>query len=530
MPLQFKPSLSNTDLNAIKDHTKVLVLCLNNKNKNPDSSTKLPKEITNTLKSFSKQNNLSEKSKFHLIHPSLENKTAILLISGLVDTKKNTLSPKLKPLYEQDLYQNLKAGLNHLKNNYSNKHTFFVHLLDLIECFETKFGTKDSAEQKKLAYDHLTALSQVEHEINYEFKKFKGSDKKIKSNNKKLDICAVSSEVLSKHNAFIKKSTSNYNSINDAIHFCKNLANTPPNVCNPVFLAKTAKDLSKSHKSIKTKVLDEAALKKMGMNCLVAVGQASETTSKLIECQYTHPSCKADKPIILVGKGITFDTGGLSLKAPKSMVGMHLDMCGSASVLAALKGCAELELKVNLVVLVPTAENSADSKSYRPNDIIKSYDGQTVEILNTDAEGRVILCDALTYADKKHSPKAMVDLATLTGAIIIALGHDYTGLFSNNDTLANKLLDCGVNSQDLAWHMPLHPDYKRSLKSNFADMTNCGDHAAGSMTAAQYLASFVGKCKNWAHLDIAGTAMNKTGGSGRAVRLLLQYLSDQQKA
>ena len=529
MSIQAKTKLAVSEIKVKKGQNNILVLFLNNKNKKPDSNTRLPKEITNSLNNFSKSNNLSENSKFHLIHPSSESKMYVLLVNGIIDLKDDHLTPKIKPLYEHDLYQNLKKGLEHVKVNYSGKHTFYIHLIDLIECFETNFSKKESTEQKKLSYDHLTALSQIDQESNYELNKFKGEVKKSSAKNKTLDLCVLGSESLSKHSNFINKSASNYKRINEAIHFCKDLANTPPNICNPAFLAKTAKDLSKSYKSIKTKVLDEAALKKMGMNCLVAVGKASQTTSKLIECQYTHPSCKADKPIILVGKGITFDTGGLSLKAPKSMVGMHLDMCGSASVLAALKGCAELELKVNLVVLVPTAENCADSKSYRPNDIIKSYDGKTVEILNTDAEGRVILCDALTYGDKKYSPKAMVDLATLTGAIVIALGHDYTGVFSNNDTLANKLLECGVKSQDLAWHMPLHPDYKRSLKSNFADMTNCGDHVAGSMTAAQYLASFVGKCKNWAHLDIAGTAMGKGGGSGRAVRLLLQYLFDQQK-
>ena len=268
----------------------------------------------------------------------------------------------------------------------------------------------------------------------------------------------------------------------------------------------------------------------MGMNCLVAVGQGSETPGKLIICKYSHPDCKKDKPVVLVGKGVTFDTGGLSLKSPKSMVNMHHDMCGAASVLSALKATAELKLKVNLIVLVPTVENMPDSKSYRPSDIIKSYSGKTVEITNTDAEGRLILCDALSYADEQFKPKAMIDLATLTGAIIVALGHKYHGVFSNNDKLAEQLLKAGVNSQDLAWQMPLPPDYIEPLKSHMADMKNCGDGVAGSTSAAQYLASFVGDCKNWAHIDIAGTAMGAKGGTGRGVRLLLQYLFDQEKA
>ena len=308
------------------------------------------------------------------------------------------------------------------------------------------------------------------------------------------------------------------------IELTKNLGNLPGNICTPSYLAQQATGLAKLHKSIKTTVLDEKDMKKLGMGSLLAVTQGSAEPAKLITMEY-HGADKKQKPIVLVGKGVTFDSGGISLKPGAEMDEMKYDMCGAASVLGTVQAIAEMGLKINVVGIIPSCDNMPSGNAVKPGDIVTSMSGLTIEILNTDAEGRLILCDALTYA-AKFEPDTVIDIATLTGACIIALGHVASGLYSNEDKLAKELLTASEQSQDKAWHMPLWDDYQPQLDSNFADMQNIGGRAGGSITAACFLSRFT-KEYRWAHLDIAGTAWKSgkdKGATGRPVPLLTQYL------
>jgi len=304
----------------------------------------------------------------------------------------------------------------------------------------------------------------------------------------------------------------------------KALGNLPGNICTPSYLAAQALALAKAHKKIKTTVLDENDMRKLGMGALLAVTRGSEQPAKLITLEYSGAD-KKQKPVVLVGKGITFDSGGISLKPGTEMDEMKYDMCGAAGVLGTLQAIAEMELGLNVVGVIPSAENLPSGKAAKPGDIVTSMSGQSIEILNTDAEGRLVLCDALTYA-AKFKPDTVIDLATLTGACVIALGHVASGLFSNDDKLAADLLAAGAETHDRAWQLPLWDDYQPLLDSNFADMQNIGGRAGGTISAACFLSRFT-KDYRWAHLDIAGTAWlsgKEKGGTGRPVPLLTQYL------
>jgi leucyl aminopeptidase len=304
----------------------------------------------------------------------------------------------------------------------------------------------------------------------------------------------------------------------------KDLGNLPSNICTPVYLASQAKALKKGNGKLKVSVLDETEMEKLGMGALLSVARGSDQPPRLIALEYTGAD-KKTKPIVLVGKGITFDTGGISIKPGQAMDEMKFDMCGAAAVLGTVKAVAELELPINVVGIVASAENMPDGRATKPGDIATTMSGQTVEILNTDAEGRLVLCDALSYAER-FDPAAVIDIATLTGACIIALGHHASGLMTNHDPLAEELLIAGRASGDRAWQLPLWDEYQDALKSNFADMANIGDRSAGTITAACYLSRFTKKY-HWAHLDIAGTAWHsgaKKGATGRPVPLLTQYL------
>jgi leucyl aminopeptidase len=305
-------------------------------------------------------------------------------------------------------------------------------------------------------------------------------------------------------------------------NLARDLGNLPPNICTPTYLAQAAKTLARSHK-LKVTVLEEAQMRKLGMNTLLAVSQGSRQPPKFIVLEYNGGGKK--KPIALVGKGITFDTGGISIKSASEMDEMKYDMCGAASVLGTLLTAAELKLPLNVVGIIPTCENMPDGQATRPGDIVTSMSGKTVEILNTDAEGRLILCDALTYTER-FKPDAVVDIATLTGACVVALGSVASGLFSNQDSLADELLEAGVKAHDRAWHMPIWDDYQPMLKTNFADIQNIGGRMAGAITAACFLARFA-ESYHWAHLDIAGTAWKgggDKGATGRPVGLLAHFL------
>jgi leucyl aminopeptidase len=312
--------------------------------------------------------------------------------------------------------------------------------------------------------------------------------------------------------------------ISAGIHLAKDLGNLPGNICTPDYLAKQAIQLSAQHKNLKTTVLEEKDIEKLGMGALLSVSKGSHQPGKLIVMEYSAGE-KKQAPIVFVGKGVTFDSGGISLKPGAAMDEMKYDMCGAASVIGVISACADLLLPVNIVGIIPTVENMPDGIASRPGDIVTSMSGQTIEILNTDAEGRLILCDALTYAEK-FDPEVVIDIATLTGACVVALGAHPAGLLSNHNPLANDLLSAGKTSGDRCWQLPLWDDYQEQLDSNFADMANIGGKGAGTITAACFLSRFTKKY-HWAHLDIAGVAWKsgkEKGATGRPVGLLAQYV------
>jgi len=313
--------------------------------------------------------------------------------------------------------------------------------------------------------------------------------------------------------------------IADSVKLAKDLCNLPGNYCTPSYLADKAKDLCFLYDNFSCEILTQTDLEKEGLNALLAVSKGSEQPPRLIILKYLH--AKPDTaPIVLVGKGVTFDSGGISIKPSKNMEEMKFDMCGAAAVLGTISAAAELQLPLNIIAIIPSVENLPSGKAVKPGDIITSLSGQTIEVINTDAEGRLILCDALTYAER-YKPEVVIDVATLTGACIVALGKHAHGLMSNYHPLTTELLNAGKFSGDRAWELPLWEDYQKQLDSHFADVANVGGRDAGSITAACFLSRFTKKY-HWAHLDIAGTAYlnqeTKKGATGRPVPLLTQYL------
>ena len=311
--------------------------------------------------------------------------------------------------------------------------------------------------------------------------------------------------------------------IGAGMSLAKDLGNLPGNICTPTYLAGEAAKLARAWK-LGIEVLEQRDMEKLGMWSLLSVAKGSRQPPKMIILRY-NGGAKKEKPVVLVGKGITFDTGGISLKPAPEMDEMKFDMCGAASVFGALRAAAQMKLKANIIGVIPTCENMPGGAASKPGDVVTSLSGQTIEILNTDAEGRLILCDALTYAER-FEPAAVVDIATLTGACVIALGHVASGLYANDDALSRELVAAGDEAWDRAWPMPLWDDYQEQLKSNFADMANIGGRPAGSVTAACFLSRYTTKYE-WAHLDIAGTAWKsgkEKGSTGRPVPLLTSFL------
>ena len=307
----------------------------------------------------------------------------------------------------------------------------------------------------------------------------------------------------------------------------KDLGNTAPNICTPDYLAKQARKLAKGDKAMQVTVLDEAGMKKLGMGAFLAVSQGSRQPARLIAMNYSGGN-KNQKPIVLVGKGVTFDTGGISIKPSASMDEMKFDMCGAATVFGVMRACQILGLKVNVIGVVAAAENMPDGNACRPGDVIQTLSGQSVEILNTDAEGRLVLCDTLTWVEQ-FKPKAVIDMATLTGACIVALGDVCSAVLGNNQDLVDELYVAGQESADTTWPLPLWDDYQKQLDSNFADIANLGGSGAGTITAACFLSRFTGNYP-WAHLDIAGIAWNggkDKGATGRPVHMLMHWLMSQ---
>ena len=356
----------------------------------------------------------------------------------------------------------------------------------------------------------------------YKFEKFKS---KQEGSDPDLSI------LVSKSNR-ISKAIKNSEIISDGVIFTKSIANLPPNECTPTTLATFAKSIAKKNK-MKCVVLSKNELKKKGFGGITAVGKGSKNEPKLIVLEY-HGGRSNEKPIVLVGKAVTFDTGGISLKPGEKMDEMKFDKCGGCTVLGVMKAVSELKLPVNVVGIVPSVENMPGGESYRPGDIIKLYNGKTAEILNTDAEGRLILADALAYGEKQYSPKTIIDFATLTGACIIALGTNVAAIISNNDRLKQKINESSKRTTEEVWELPLNDDYMDMIKSDIADMKNIGiGRAAGTITAAAFLRNAIEETP-WIHIDIAGVAWtqvatkskpyNPKGATGFGVRLILDYL------
>ena len=382
----------------------------------------------------------------------------------------------------------------------------------------TVFLTETQVRKRSVAW-RIRQATIVAQEAIYRFDQFKIKKDEVRRPLRKLTFAVERRSELAPAEEALQQGLA----IAEGMALAKNLGNRPGNVCTPAHLAETAMSMAEAH-SLQCQVLERADMEALGMGSLLSVAKGSHLPPKLIVLQ--HKGGKADdKPVVLVGKGITFDTGGISLKPGPEMDEMKFDMCGAASVLGAIKAAAVMKLPINLTVVVPAAENMPGGAASKPGDIVTSMSGQTIEILNTDAEGRLILCDALTYVER-FEPDTVIDVATLTGACVIALGHVASGLFANKDSLARDLLDAGEEANDRAWQMPLWEDYQEQLKSNFADMGNIGGRAAGAVTAACFLSRFTKKF-DWAHLDIAGTAW-KSGGdkgaTGRPVPLLTHYL------
>ena len=313
------------------------------------------------------------------------------------------------------------------------------------------------------------------------------------------------------------------------INCAKELGNLPGNICTPTYLAQQAIDLAKGNRALTVKVLSEKQMARLGMGSLLSVSAGSSQEAQLIVMEYKGAKVKpkADRPAphMLVGKGITFDTGGISLKAGAAMDEMKFDMCGAASVIGTMAAVVEMALPIDIVAIVAAAENMPSGKATKPGDVVTSMSGLTIEILNTDAEGRLVLCDALTYGER-YKPASVIDVATLTGAAVATFGSHVSAMLSNDDALAAELSDCGNASLDQVWQLPLHDEYQHLLDSNFADIANIGGPRAGTITAACFLSRFTKKFK-WAHLDIAGSAWNSgaaKGATGRPVSLLLEYL------
>jgi len=326
-----------------------------------------------------------------------------------------------------------------------------------------------------------------------------------------------------KSNPELERAVRSGRAVAEGMALAKDLGNLGGNICNPDYLAQTAQALGKEFK-FDVEVLERADMEKLGMGSALSVGRASYFPCKFIVMHYRGGQAGA-KPIVLLGKGLTFDTGGISLKPGAALDEMKYDMSGGGSVLGVFKAIARMALPLNVVGIVPAVENMPGGNATRPGDVVTSMSGQTIEILNTDAEGRLVLCDALTYAER-FQPACVIDAATLTGACVIALGNVASGLFANDDELAAELMKAGTDSGDRAWHMPLWDDYQAQLKSNFADMSNIGGSSAGAVTAACFLARFA-KAFKWAHLDIAGTASvsgDAKGSTGRPVPLLTTFL------
>ncbi len=488
---------------------------------------------------------------FSIKSGSPEKQRSACVVVGVFESRKLTLPAELLDNisggYISDIVRRGdmegKAGTTLLLHNVPSTHCDRILLVGLgkeKEFREKEFASAIRTAVKVLnetgAFDaslFLTELPVRKHSITwrvrqtviaaldatYKFDQFKSKKEEIRRPLRKLTISVERRNELAPAEDGLQQGLA----IAEGMSLTKTLGNLPPNVCHPTHLAEQARAMANEFK-LDCEILEREDMEKLGMHSLLAVARGSHQPPKLIVLTYKGAKA-SEKPIVLVGKGVTFDTGGISLKPGAEMDEMKYDMCGAASVLGTMQAVARMALPINLTVVVPATENMPGGNATRPGDIVTSMSGQTIEILNTDAEGRLILCDALTYAER-FEPDTLIDVATLTGACVVALGSVATGLFANKDSLARDLQEAGDESNDRAWHMPLWDDYQELLKSPFADMANIGGRWGGAISAACFLSRFTKKF-DWAHLDIAGTAWKSgtdKGATGRPVPLLTHYL------
>ncbi|MBM4207735.1 MAG: leucyl aminopeptidase [Gammaproteobacteria bacterium] len=459
------------------------------------SGLELPSSLQNTINMMCKRGDITGKL------------GETVLINVLPDTAINRVLAvglgEAKPLSRKSYRKILSAAANNLKKPYIKSLAIALNGV-VLEVNDPQWAVRQVVEIFNDAAYQFTALK-AEKEIDCKWQK----------------IMIYSPEA---GQAAANQGLKQGMAVADGISFTKALADLPGNICTPTYMAEQALELGKKHKELFVKVLEEADMKELGMGSLLSVSRGSRQPAKLIIIEYQSGK-KGDKPVALVGKGLTFDAGGISLKPGAGMDEMKYDMCGGAAVMGTLIAAVKMQLPINIVGLVPASENLPDGDANKPGDIVTSMSGKTIEILNTDAEGRLILCDTMTYAER-YKPDVVIDMATLTGACLVALGRVPSGLLGNDDKLCNDLINAGDEACDTVWRLPLWEEYQEQLKSNFADLANIGGKDAGTITAACFLSHFA-KNFRWAHLDIAGTAWrsgNNKGATGRPVPLLCQYL------
>ena len=429
-----------------------------------------------------------------LINAVPSNSIARILLVGLGENK---------PLTTKNYRKAILASINSLK-----KSSIGTVVCNLSDC---AVSGMDSAWKTR-------QIIEVFSDTVYQFTTCK-TNKETDFNIKHLVITSAENELI-----LSKTGLQQGKAITEGINLTKHLADLPGNICTPSFMAEQALALGKTYAKLDVSILEEADMEKLGMGAFLSVSRGSRQPAKLITLNYQGGE-KNSKPIVLIGKGLTFDAGGISLKQAPGMDEMKYDMCGGASVLGTLLAAAQMQLPLNIIGLIPSSENMPDGDANKPGDILTSMAGKTIEVLNTDAEGRLLLCDTLTYAER-FNPDVVIDLATLTGACLVALGRVPSGLLGNNDELCDSLIAASVTANDSLWRLPLWDEYQEQLKSNFADLANVGGKDAGTITAACFLSHFAENFQ-WAHLDIAGTAWrtgNNKGATGRPVPLLSQYL------
>ncbi len=495
-------NLSHNSKSAITNNSDCLVLPIASSSQLSPSLSAIDKASGGYIKALIKSKDISTgrgKSTVLFKVPGIKAKRVLVLGVG----NKKTLAPnELQSLYKTLLSAVEKTGAENVAS--------YVH--------ECELGYKLNK--------HISIAAETTLNAQYRFE----SQKSKKTPKSSVKALTFSFEKLgAKDKREVAAAIKNAKTLAKGMSLCKDLGNLPGNVCTPEYLAKEAQKMASAAK-VSVKVMDEKACMRMGMGAFYSVAKGSDLSGKMIVINYQGGK-KDQKPHVLVGKGITFDTGGISLKPGGAMDEMKYDMCGAASVLGAMSTIIAQKPALNVIAIIAAAENMPSGGASKPGDIVTTMSGLTVEILNTDAEGRLVLCDALTYAER-FKPASVIDVATLTGACVVALGSHATALYSNNDKLAKKIEEAGIESWDRVWPMPLWPEYDIQLKSRFADLANIGGPKAGSITAACFLANFAKKYP-WAHLDIAGTAWfgpgPSKGATGRPVPLLVEYINSQSK-